>query len=151
MLNNAVYAPLDISLASRARRVEALAETAITLAETYEREGRWSRALALINAVLRDPDVPSDRSGLAARLRACRGRLLFAEALYETNDFDLAISALAQAAELANEVGDRPTAELARENLDRAYAAQAASDAASLRSALTPGEDPHATQPLDVA
>lgn len=150
MIDHAAYAPLDISAASRSRRVESLAETALQLAETYEREGRWDRALALIDAVLRDPDLPGGRTPLAARLWACRGRLLLAEALHDTGDFDPAIAALHEAAELAEAAGDQPTAALVQESLRQAYTAPAAGGTAAFVQSSV-GADSRATQPLDGA
>jgi hypothetical protein len=114
-----------LRLQVRARRIEMLAETAMSIAESYERSGRWPSALALIEAVLRDPDLPADRAALAARLRACQGRLLLIEALHETGDFTAPIAVLQEAAALALAAQDEQTSAQVRENLNHAYACQA--------------------------
>lgn len=114
-----------LRLKVRARRIEMLAETAMSIAESYERAGRWASALALIEAVLRDPDLPAERTVLAARLRAGQGRLLLAEALHETGDFAAAIAVLEEAAALALAAQDEQTGAQVQESLSQAYAGQA--------------------------
>jgi tetratricopeptide (TPR) repeat protein len=108
----------------RAARVEMLAEAALSIAERYEQAGRWASALALLEAVLRDPDLPVDRPALMARIKAIQGRLLLAEAAHETGDFAPAIAALEEAAALAVAAQDQRAAALAWESLEYARASR---------------------------
>ncbi len=72
-----------LRLQVRARRVERLAEAALSIAERYEQAGRWPSALALIEAVLRDPDLPADDLAVGQRVEVIPNHICPAVNLYD--------------------------------------------------------------------
>jgi hypothetical protein len=93
----------------RARRIEVLAEIALQIAAAYEAEGRLDGALTLVDAVLRDPDLPPDRPALLTQLRSRRARLLVAQAAQGVVDLQAARAAVGVALDSARALGDERT------------------------------------------
>ena len=104
---------------ARARRVEALAETALHNVDSYIEDGRLDGALTLVEAVLRDPDLPTDRPALKARLRVRHAVLLAAHAELGHVDLSAAHVARQVALDSTSAIGDEGVVLEIREALNQ--------------------------------
>jgi hypothetical protein len=93
----------------RARRIEVLADIALQIAAAYEADDRLGDALTIVEAVLRDPDLPPDRPVLLTQLRSRHARLLVAQALAGRIDLQTASTAIHTALAFAQAIGDDRT------------------------------------------